>query len=256
MTLNNALEATAITKVFGQGRNQVRALNSLSLSVRPGEFVAIMGPSGCGKSTLLHVMSGLTNVDSGRLAIDGHDISTFNDQQLTKFRRTHVGIVFQAFNLITSLTAIDNVRLPMRDSSARRLRAAELLRLLGLEDRAHHRPAAMSGGEQQRVAIARALANDPAIVFADEPTGSLDSITGQKVCELLSDLCREHGKTIVLVTHEPSVARWASRILVMKDGQLVNDFPVDENADGNWVATHYQNSIASSQALQSASEPN
>lgn len=242
--MTTALQATGITKHFGQGSNQVRALNNLSLNVNQGEFVAIMGPSGCGKSTLLHVMSGLTNIDSGTILIDGQDISQFNDQQLTKFRRHNVGIVFQAFNLITSLTAIDNVRLPMIDSSSGSTRAASLLDQLGLKERANHRPAAMSGGEQQRVAIARALANDPAIVFADEPTGSLDSVTGQQVCELLSSLCKDHGKTIVLVTHEPSVARWASRIVVMKDGGLVNDFPVDENADGNWVAVQYQRSIS------------
>lgn len=245
-----ALQTNSITKDFGQGRNQVRALKNLSLIVNAGEFVAIMGPSGCGKSTLLHVMAGLTNIDSGSISIDGQDISKFNDYELTKFRRNNVGIVFQAFNLITSLSAIDNVRLPMTDNAKGRARAAELLRQLGLAERADHRPASMSGGEQQRVAIARSLANDPAIVFADEPTGSLDSITGQNVCELLSNLCIEHGKTIVLVTHEPSVARWASRILVMKDGQIVNDFPVDPGADGNWVATQYQCSISASSAVK------
>ncbi len=237
------LNVESVVKKFRQGSNEVRALNGLSMQIEQGKFIAIMGPSGCGKSTLLHVMSGLTNVDAGKVEINGNDISRFSDRELTQFRRNHIGLVFQSFNLITSLTAYDNVRLPMKDTNDSKKKVERILARMGLQDRIHHRPAAMSGGEQQRVAIARALINDPAVVFADEPTGSLDSVTGQEVCRILHELCDEQGKSVVLVTHEPNVARWASKVFVMRDGNIVNTFDVEEGADANWLASRYQESL-------------
>ena len=218
------------TKRFHQGESVVEAIKDVCLSIEEGEFVAVMGASGSGKSTLLHVMAGLAPPDEGRVVIDGTDLSTMSDGQLTRFRRRKIGLVFQAFNLIPSLTADDNITLPiLADGSNNQIdgRVERLLDRLGLVSRRHHRPDALSGGEQQRVAIARALVNDPALVLADEPTGSLDSISGQKICRLLRELCEEQHRTIVVVTHEPAVAAWAQRVVVMKDGQILTQFGTD-----------------------------
>jgi len=191
-------------------------------------------------------MAGLAPPDEGRVVIDGADLSTMSDGQLTRFRRRKIGLVFQAFNLIPSLRADDNISLPiLAEGSNSQIdeRIERLLRRLGLISRRHHRPDALSGGEQQRVAIARALVNDPALVLADEPTGSLDSISGQAICRLLRELCEEQQRTIVVVTHEPAVAAWAKRVVVMKDGQILTQFGTDSFKDAQTLAAHYQDVV-------------
>lgn len=230
-------------KTFRQGQRSVRALSGVSLSIERGQFLAIMGASGSGKSTLLHLMAGLTGPDSGRVLVNGTDLSTLDDKRLTLFRRRQIGLVFQSFNLIPTLTAEENVALPLmldgRRDAADITKIGEILSRLGLADRRTHRPDALSGGEQQRVAIGRALVADPAVLLADEPTGNLDSANSKAVCELLRDLSVIHGKTIALVTHEPSVAAYAQEVAVIRDGTLVERFPV-ENADGEQLAVRYQ----------------
>ena len=209
--------------------------------------MAVIARSGSGKSTLLHVMAGLTRPDEGRILVDGEDLSTMPDYQLTLFRRRRIGLVFQAFNLIPTLTAQDNVLLPLlADGRARDAegRLQDLFQRLGLAQRRHHRPDALSGGEQQRVAIARAIIGDPSIILADEPTGSLDSVTGQSICQLLQELCQEQGRTIVVVTHEPAVAVWAQRIVVLKDGQVLTEFPTQQFRDVHALAAHYQDIVS------------
>jgi putative ABC transport system ATP-binding protein len=234
------------TKRFRQGESVVEAIKDVCLSIEEGEFVAVMGASGSGKSTLLHVMAGLAPPDEGRVVIDGTDLSTMSDGQLTRFRRRKIGLVFQAFNLIPSLTADDNITLPiLADGRNDRIdeRVEDLLDRLGLVSRRHHRPDALSGGEQQRVAIARALVNDPALVLADEPTGSLDSISGQKICRLLRELSEERDRTIVVVTHEPAVAAWAQCVVVMKDGHILTQFRTGSFKDAQTLASHYQDVV-------------
>jgi putative ABC transport system ATP-binding protein len=234
------------SKHFRQGERVVHALAGVSLDVDPGSFVAIMGASGSGKSTLLHLMAGLTTPTSGRVIINGTDISALNDRQLTLFRRRHIGLVFQAFNLIPTLSAAENVRLPLmldaRNGQQTEARVAELLDQLGLGERAHHRPDALSGGEQQRVAIGRALITEPAVILADEPTGNLDSMNSQGVCELLQRLSRESRKTIVMVTHEPSVAVYANEVVVLKDGKMLQRFQTS-GSDGEQLARRYQEAL-------------
>ena len=239
------LEVRGVTKRFRQGASTVEALRDVSLTVQPGEFVAVMGASGSGKSTLLHVMAGLTRPDAGRILVEGEDIGVLSDRRLTRFRRRRVGLVFQAFNLIPALTAEDNVRLPLLTDGRPEAAAGKidgLLARLGIAGRRAHRPDALSGGEQ-RVAIARALITDPAIVLADEPTGSLDSVSGQNLCRLLKELCREEGRTIVVVTHEPAVAAWASRVVVMRDGRVLTEFGTTSFADPHALAAHYQDVV-------------
>ncbi len=236
----------AASKRFQQGSSTVEALRSVSFSVESGEFVAIMGASGSGKSTLLHVAAGLTRPDGGRVLIDGTELSAMSDGQITRFRRRKIGLVFQAFNLIPSLTAEENIALPLlADGQSARIEARmqPLIDRLGLGSRRHHRPDALSGGEQQRVAIARALITNPAVILADEPTGSLDSINGQNICRLLQELCEEQQRTIVVVTHEPAVARWAKRIVVMKDGQILTQFPTAQFCNLHELAAHYHDIV-------------
>ena len=236
-----------VTKRFRQGERAVTALCGISLQVARGQFVAVMGASGSGKSTLLHLIGGLTQPDEGKVVIDGTDISTLNDRELTLFRRRNIGLVFQSFNLIPTLTAEENVSLPLmldrRNGQATSDRIDGLLNQLGLNGRRHHRPDAMSGGEQQRVAIGRALVTDPAVILADEPTGNLDSVNSKSVCELLRALSLEQGKTIVMVTHEPSVAAYAQEVAVIKDGNLVDRFPTEEVDGSQQLALRYQESI-------------
>jgi putative ABC transport system ATP-binding protein len=232
-----------LTKIFRQGAAEIRALDDLSLSVSKGEFVAVMGASGSGKSTLLHVLAGLTTADQGRVLIDGQDLAVMSDAQLTRFRRQRIGLVFQAFNLIPTLSAEDNIRLPAGRGPGTDERLEHLLAHLGIAARRHHRPDALSGGEQQRVAIARALITDPALVLADEPTGSLDSQAGQALCKLLRGLCDEEGRTIILVTHEPSVAAWARRIIVLKDGQQLTEFQSPAIGDTQAFIATYQEAV-------------
>ena len=214
-----------VTKQFRQGDRLVQALNGVSLELCQGQFLAIMGASGSGKSTLLHLMAGLARPDSGRVLINSISIGELSDRELTLFRRRNIGLVFQSFNLIPTLTAEENIGLPLmlegKNGSTGAAKIGELLESLGLSRRRTHRPDAMSGGEQQRVAIGRALVSDPAVILADEPTGNLDSANSRSVCELLRDLSQIHGKTIVMVTHEPTVAAYAQEVAVLKDGRLI-----------------------------------
>ncbi|MFA5204599.1 MAG: ABC transporter ATP-binding protein [Lentisphaeria bacterium] len=234
-----------VTKRFRQGETTVEALRNLSLTVESGEFVAVMGASGSGKSTLLHVLAGLTRPDAGGIFIDGQNVSAMSDRDLTVFRRRRIGLVFQAFNLVSSLTAADNILLPLFCDGATAAGGMldGLLKRLDLAPRSHHRPDALSGGEQQRVAIARALAANPALILADEPTGSLDSINGQKLCRLLRELCDEQKRTIMVVTHEPAVAIWARRVVVLRDGQILTQFKTADFPDAHALAAHYQSVV-------------
>jgi putative ABC transport system ATP-binding protein len=235
-----------LCKRFRQGNAVVDALSDVSLTIESGEFVAIMGASGSGKSTLLHVLAGLTPPDSGTVIVDGIDVSTLSDAAVTRFRRRRIGIVFQSFNLIPALSAERNMSLPLVTDGRKALlrdRLDPLLLRLGIEPRRHHRPDALSGGEQQRVAIGRALITDPALILADEPTGSLDSVSGQNICRLLRELCDEQRRTIVVVTHEPAVALWAKRVVVMKDGRILTEFATEEFRDAQSLAAHYQNAV-------------
>src|SRR5947207_4786841 len=232
-----------LTKHFRQGERAVLALDGISLEVRQGQFLAIMGASGSGKSTLLHLMAGLAQPDGGQVLVNGENLAALNDRQLTLFRRRNIGLVFQSFNLIPTLSAQENLALPLmldgRNGQAD-AKVNELMESLGLSARRDHRPDAMSGGEQQRVAIGRALANDPAVILADEPTGNLDSANSKSVCELLRDLSDEHGRTIVMVTHEPSVAAYAQEVAVLKDGRMIDRFATTGVGSSQELAARYQ----------------
>jgi putative ABC transport system ATP-binding protein len=234
------------SKKFRQGDRVVDALAGVSLRVEQGSFLAIMGASGSGKSTLLHLMAGLTKADAGKVLINDTDLSALNDKQLTLFRRRNIGLVFQAFNLIPTLTAEENIRLPLMleglNGQLNESKVTDLLDQLGLSQRKRHRPDAMSGGEQQRVAIGRALITNPAVILADEPTGNLDSTNSRSVCELLQNLSLEHRKTIVMVTHEPSVAAYAQEIVILKDGRVVQRFETG-GEEAETLALRYQEAL-------------
>jgi putative ABC transport system ATP-binding protein len=236
-----------VTKQFRQGDRAVTALGGISLDVAQGQFLAIMGASGSGKSTLLHLMAGLAKPDGGRVIINGTDITALSDRDLTLFRRRNIGLIFQAFNLIPTLTAEENILLPLmlegKNGQAGRDKVSELLETLGIAQRRTHRPDAMSGGEQQRVAIGRALVANPALILADEPTGNLDSVNSRAVCELLRDLSVIHHKTIIMVTHEPTVAAYASEVAVLRDGKLIERFPTEGPENGHGLAARYQESL-------------
>jgi len=219
--------ARGLRKTYRMGGGIVQALNGVDLMVERGSMVAIMGRSGSGKTTLLNILGGLDQPDEGQVVLDGVDITRLNGRALTRVRREKVGFVFQEFNLIPTLTALENVELPMRYArippGQRRQRALEALAKVGLSHRVHHRPSQLSGGEQQRVAIARALVMQPALVLADEPTGELDSNTAAQVIELMETLNRELGQTFIIVTHDAGVARHCGRILKMEDGRIISD---------------------------------
>lgn len=219
------LETEKLDKVYKLGNRQVRALSDVNLKVKRGEFVSIMGPSGSGKTTLLNILGCLDKPTHGKVILDGVDITEVPEKELYKIRRHKVGFVFQTFNLLPYLSAIENVELPMegteKTKEEKRKRARELLKLVGLSERENHKPHRLSAGEQQRVAIARALANNPAIVLADEPTGNLDSKTGYEIVRLLGKLNIEQGTTIVMVTHDSHKAALASRMLFLSDGKLL-----------------------------------
>jgi putative ABC transport system ATP-binding protein len=224
--MNPVLDIKDLKMVYHVGKVDVAALRGVSLTVNSGEYVAIMGPSGCGKSTFLHVVGGMLQPTAGRVIIDGEDITKMSDAERTDLRRRKIGFVFQRFNLFPTLTAEGNLKLAERiysnganggDPARRR----EVLRLLGLEGKMHHKPLEMSGGEQQRVALARAIVNRPAILLADEPTGNLDSENSQIVLEMLSTLNKEFRQTIVMITHNPEAAAEAHRIIEMRDGHIV-----------------------------------
>jgi putative ABC transport system ATP-binding protein len=224
------LSLRGATKTYGDGTTRVTALDDVSVDIMAGQFTAIMGPSGSGKSTLMNLAAGLDDPTSGEVWLDGHPLHRLDDEQRTVLRRTHVGFVFQAFNLVPTLSAIENVLLPF-DLAGRRLTAedrAEVDRLLGdlgLDERRHHRPGELSGGQQQRVAIARALATRPSIVIADEPTGNLDTRSSREVLDLLGAAVSGHGQTIAMVSHDPVAASRADRLLMIADGRIVGDHP-------------------------------
>ena len=213
-----------VRKAYRQGENEIVALAGVSIDIPRGAFAAIMGPSGSGKSTLLHLMGGLDRPSSGELLVDGRLVGQMADDEVTLFRRTNIGFVFQFFNLLPTLTALENVTLPLvldgRSKHEADQRAALLLGKVGLEKRRHHLPEALSGGEIQRIAIARALAFNPPILLADEPTGNLDSKTGQDVLLLLRQINQEHGSTVVMATHSPEAAYCADRTIFLRDGRV------------------------------------
>ncbi|MEV6346307.1 ABC transporter ATP-binding protein [Actinoplanes sp. NPDC051851] len=220
-----AVELRAVTRRYGHGENAITALDTVDARFDPGTFTAVMGPSGSGKSTLLHSAAGLDRVTSGEVLIDGTAVAGLSERALTRLRRSRVGFVFQAFNLIPALTAAQNVVLPLRLAGRRPApgEVAAMLAEVGLADRAGHRPAELSGGQQQRVAIARALVTRPAVVFADEPTGALDARSGAEVLRLLRSTVDRHGQTVVMVTHDPVAAAHADRVLFLADGRVVDD---------------------------------
>jgi putative ABC transport system ATP-binding protein len=217
--------AKEITRRYGQGETCVDALRGVSVEIQKGELTAVMGPSGSGKSTLMHVLAGLDQPTSGSVAIDGVELTTLDDNDLTKLRREHIGFVFQFFNLLPMLDAEENIKLPLSIAGEKAdvARFNELVSAVGLEDRLSHRPAELSGGQQQRVAIARALVSQPTVLFADEPTGNLDSRTGGEILELLDRSVRELGQTTVVVTHDARVAAIADRVLFLADGLIVKE---------------------------------
>jgi putative ABC transport system ATP-binding protein len=229
-----------LTKVFGSGATAVTALDHVNLSVNAGEFVAIMGPSGCGKSTLLHLIGGLDRASEGQVVVDGEPLAEMSDDRITEMRRRKIGFVFQFFNLIPVLSAVENAALPVtldgvKPSEAQE-KGAEWLRRFGLGERLGARPDQLSGGQQQRVAIARALAAEPALILADEPTGNLDTRSGDEIAGLLRDVARKYGRTVVMVTHDPRIAAYADRIVFLKDGKIVDETRLERKNEPNAAA--------------------
>ena len=232
------LETIDLRKIYQVGKIEVEALRGVSLRIREGELVAIMGPSGCGKSTLMHVLGAMTKPTEGQVLIDGRDISTMNDAQLTEIRRKKIGFVFQKFNLLPTLTARTNIEVARHlhgaDAKKHDEHLAEILQLLMIEQKMGRKPSELSGGEQQRVAIARAVANRPAIVLADEPTGSLDSKNSEIVLNMFRELSRKFNQTIILVTHNPELVEYTDRLIEMRDGVIVSDndpVPLDSESE-------------------------
>jgi putative ABC transport system ATP-binding protein len=234
MSEKNAVEAKSLIRVYKTGELEVQALRGLSVTVAIGEMVALIGPSGSGKSTLLNIIGGLDRATAGYIGVMGQDLTQLNASQLVEFRRKTVGHVFQNMNLIPTLTAAENVELPMAalgmKKDARKKRMEELIGVVGLLERKDHKPGELSGGEQQRIALAAALANDPPLILADEPTGELDTENAMIVVNYLAKVNREMGKTIIMVTHDPRVARAASRLLRIQDGVIATDVAPSEEA--------------------------
>jgi len=228
------IQTIDLTKTYGKGDTAVTALDHLNVTIRAGEFVAVMGPSGCGKSTLLHLVGGLDRPTSGRVVIDQSDLTTLDDAKLTELRRRKMGFVFQFFNLIPVLTAVENAALPLTldgvKPSAAKAKAETWLKKVGLEGRLNNRPDQLSGGQQQRVAVARALVAEPALVLADEPTGNLDSKAADEIAALLRQVADEWNRAVLMVTHDPRIAAYADRIIFLKDGTIVDETKL--GADG------------------------
>ena len=225
------IEINEVSKVYKMGKEKVVALNNVSLKIDKGEFVAIIGPSGSGKSTLMHIVGGLDSPTSGTISIEGHDISRLKDKQLSKYRNEKIGFVFQAFNLENSQTALENVMMPLIfagiSKKERKERALKALEQVGLKDLAKHKPNEMSGGQRQRVSIAWALVNNPEIIFADEPTGNLDSKSGENIMQLFKEI-NAKGFTVIMVTHNPEEANKAKRVIKIKDGEITSDIIKEE----------------------------
>jgi putative ABC transport system ATP-binding protein len=221
------IQTSNLTKIYGSGATAVTALDHVSLYIDPGEFVAIMGPSGCGKSTLLHLIGGLDKASEGSVQIDGHNLNDLDDDKLTEIRRRKMGFIFQFYNLIPVLNAVENASLPvtldgMKPAEAR-AKAVEWLTRFGLADRLTNRPDELSGGQQQRVAVARALVAEPALVLADEPTGNLDTKASDEIAALLRQVSKEFGRAVIMVTHDPRIAAYADRIIFLKDGKIADE---------------------------------
>jgi putative ABC transport system ATP-binding protein len=215
------IEVKNVSKIYKQGSKIIRASDSISLSVNEGDFIVIIGPSGSGKSTLLQLLGGLDRPTSGQILVEDIDMTKISEAKLTSLRRKKIGFIFQGFNLIPTLTAVQNVQSAINNRSAKdEEKSKKMLDLVGLSERANHLPFILSGGEQQRVAIARALVNDPKIILADEPTGNLDSKTGEEIMRLLRDLNEQHKKTIILITHSEYVKKFADQVIQIKDGKL------------------------------------
>lgn len=229
------VQTQSLTKIYGKGDTAVTALSDLNLTLRAGEFVAVMGPSGCGKSTLLHLIGGLDRATRGRVIIDGHDLTDLNDAKLTELRRRKIGFVFQFYNLIPVLNAVENAALPLTLDGVKpaeaKAKATDWLKKVGLESRLHNRPDQMSGGQQQRVAVARALVAEPALVLADEPTGNLDSKAADDIAGVLRQISDDWGRAVLMVTHDPRIAAYADRIIFLKDGTIVDDTRLDSRRD-------------------------
>lgn len=215
-----------LNKYYINGEMKLHALKDLSFHIKEGEFVAIMGSSGSGKSTMMNILGCLDKNSEGTYILDGIDVSKIRDEELCKIRNVKIGFVFQSFNLLSKLTALENVELPLIyvgiGKKEREEKAKEVLKKVGLENRIHHKPNELSGGQRQRVAIARALVNNPAIILADEPTGNLDSVSEKEIMEIFTDFNKQ-GKTIIVVTHEPEVAKYVKRVLLFKDGRIIRD---------------------------------
>ncbi|MCZ6835441.1 MAG: ABC transporter ATP-binding protein [Planctomycetota bacterium] len=238
---NGAIRLKGVTKNYHLGKRVVPALKGIDLEIIDPGFYAIMGPSGSGKSTLLHLLAALDRPDAGSIELDGVRIDTLNETQLTQFRRHQIGIVFQQYNLISTMSALDNVTLPaLLDGMPRKQRyekGMKLLESLGLTDRADHRPDALSGGEQQRIAIGRAILFEPSILFADEPTGNLDSETSEQVWKLLHDLANQQDMTVIMVTHEPVAAMHCEKAFILRDGRILRTIDIHDGIDIGELAT-------------------
>lgn len=231
------IETRQLSKIYKRDEFQVTALGGVDIEIAKGEFVALMGPSGSGKSTLLHLIAAMDRATDGRIAVLGEDLRALNDRQIAEWRNRHIGFIFQTFNLIPVLTALENVELPLKltklGGKERIAHAQTALKLVGLGERMGHLPKQLSGGQEQRVAIARAIVTDPDLILADEPTGNLDSNSANECLTLLSKLNKEHGKTIVMVTHDPHAAKFASRIRYLEKGKLLPEGSVPED----WAGT-------------------
>jgi len=225
LTLSAAAQAINASKIYGSGDTEVRALDGVDVTFPVGQFTAIMGPSGSGKSTLMHCMAGLDSLTSGDVLIGDTTLGTLNERKLTLLRRDNVGFVFQAFNLVPTLSALENITLPMDLAGVAPDQAwlDQVIETVGLADRTSHRPNELSGGQQQRVAVSRALATRPKIIFADEPTGNLDSVTGNEILSFMRRAVDEFGQTIVMVTHDPNAASYADRVIFLVDGKIVDE---------------------------------